>query len=514
MTRPVRLEKTDLLILMAFSLGVLLYHLLTSTLSGYGYFIDELYYISCSKRLAFGYVDHPPLSILVLAMSRWILGDSLPALRFLPALALATSVFMTGMITHRLGGTRAAIVIACLGTIAMPVYLVMGSFYSMNAFELVMCTILLYLIIRLVQDGNPAYWLAIGVLMGLGMETKHTMAVYGIVIVLGILLTPARRLVWNSWFAWGLLLCVLLLLPNVIWQYLHGFPSLEFYRNAMINKNIPREPFGILSDQALFSNPFAFPLWITGLVYFFVSKRIEPYRFLGWTYLALLLVMLLSQSSRPDRIGGIYPALFAGGAVAIQALSQRMTRRVATGAIIVMLITGLAIGAPLFTPLLSPPATHNYILAIGVPLSVESGKTSDPLPQWLGDRLGWRELALEVSRVYQSLGPEEQRKTVIVSTNYGVAGALELYGTEVDLPPVFATHNSYHLWGPPPDSSGTYIAVSVDRGDLVRRFERVDELGVQTCKYCTRPRQRIPIYVARGPRFSVAAEWPNLRIYN
>ena len=508
------LDKPDFLIAFSIALGLFLYHVILSTLPGYGYFIDELYYIACSKRLAFGYIDHPPLSILLLALIRLVLGESLPAIRVVPAFALAATVFFTGLLTGRLGGTRWAIVTACLAMVAMPVGLVMGSFYSMNAFEIAIWAVILYLAIRLLGEENPTYWVAIGILLGLGLEMKHTMAVYGIALMAGMLLTPARRLLRNRWFAWGVVSCAVLLLPNLIWQAVHGFPSLEFYRNAMVSKNIPKGALGILADQVLFANPLALPLWIAGLAVLLLSKRTEKYRSLGWTYCILLLVMILSGSSRPDRIAAIYPVLFAAGAVALHRIQPQTLRCWLTAAVVVLLSAGVLIVAPVFTPLLPPPTTSSMIASLGVPLSIESGKTRDPLPQWLGDRLGWRELAVEVSRVYRALPAEEQHNAVIISTNYGEAGALELYGEELGLPPVFATHNSYHAWGPPPDSVRTYIGVFVNRRDLERRFESLQEAGVQTCAYCTRPQQRIPIYVARGPRFSVTADWPSFKIFN
>lgn len=506
-----RFGKTDLLVALVIALCLLAYHIILSMRSEYGYFIDELYYIACSKRLAFGYVDHPPLSILLLAVIRRLLGDSLPAIRVLPSLALAATVFVTGMITHRLGGTRWAIVIASLAVVAMPAYLVMGSFYSMNAFEIVLVAIILYLTTRMLDEENPRYWVAIGVLLGLGLELKHTMVVYAIAIVLGLVLAPSRRLLWNRWFVWGIVCSFLLLLPNLVWQILHGFPSLEFYRNAMVNKNIPKDLFGILADQAIFTNPAALPLWITGLGFLLVSESAQKYRSLAWTYVFLMLVMILSRSSRPDRIAAIYPILFAGGAVAIQSIRPQILRRGLTGVMVVLLTAGFLIAAPLFTPVLSPQATNSMIRSLGLSLSIESGKTKDPLPQWLGDRLGWHELASAVSRVYHSLPPEEQVNAVIITSNYGGAGALELYGKEFGLPPVFATHNSYHMWGPPADSVRTYIGLFVDRRDLERGFESVQDAAVQTCEYCTRPQQRIPIYVARGPRFSITVEWPRFK---
>ena len=509
--QPIR---NNLLILTALSLSSFLYLMFASSFSRYGYFIDEFYYIACSKHLAFGYVDHPPLSIVLLAASRWLVGDSIPAMRFLPALGVAANVFLCGVITSRLGGTRAAIIIAPLATMVMPVYLLMGSFYSMNAFEPLIWTAILYFVIRLVQEGNNRYWLAIGLLMGAGLEMKHTMVLYGIALILGMLLTNARRYLWNSWFLWGMLSCFLLLLPNLLWQYLHGFPSIEFYRNAMVNKNIPRTPFSVILDQVVFANPFALPLLVAGLLYYFFSKEGAKYRFLAWTYLLLVVMMVFSGSSRPDRIAAMYTVLFAGGAVAIAKIRLPSARKLAAVSMVVVLVVGGMAVLPIFTPVLPPALVKQYLSTLGISFDLENGKMNEPLPQWLADRLGWHELAADVARVYHALPAEEQNNAIIVSANYGEAGALEFYGPEFGLPSVYATHNTYYLWGPPSDSVKTYIGVFVNPRDLETRFESVVEASIHTCEDCTRPQRRIPIYVARGPRFSVTAEWPKFKIYD
>jgi 4-amino-4-deoxy-L-arabinose transferase-like glycosyltransferase len=504
----------DCLILLGISSGLFLYFMLTAIFSGYGYFIDEFYYIACSRHLAFGYVDHPPLSIGLLALSRRLFGESLPAVRLFPSLAAAGTVFLTGMMARRLGGNRTAMIIAALAVIAAPVYMVMGSFYSMNVFEILMWTGILYLIILLVQQEQPKYWLAIGVLMGLGLEMKHTMALYAVAIVAGMLLTGTRRLLWNRWFLGGITASVVLIIPNLIWQYANGFPSIEFYRNAMLNKNIPTGPGKVVFQQILFLNPLTLPLWLSGLAYCLFSKEGKRYRFFGLGYALLLALMIVGQASRPDRIGSIYTVLFALGAVAITRAAIPVVKRIAVPAVIVLLAVGIVLATPVSSPLLPPPVLRSYLSALGISFDLEVGKMNEALPQWIADRLGWHELAAEVARVYHALPPEEQKNAVIVSTNYGEAGAMELYGPEFGLPPVYATHNSYHLWGPPPDSTRTYIGVFVPRRDFERLFERVEQAGVSHCEYCTRPQRQVPIYVARGPRFVASREWSGFKIYN
>src|SRR6266705_3273089 len=93
---------TEQKLIVFFGAVTLLIHFLNN--GRYGYFRDELYYIACGQHLAFGYVDLPPLSVLLIRLSRMLFGDSLFAIRFLPALAGAGTVALTGAIAQELGG--------------------------------------------------------------------------------------------------------------------------------------------------------------------------------------------------------------------------------------------------------------------------------------------------------------------------------------------------------------------------------------------------------------------------
>jgi len=139
---------------------------------------------------------------------------------------------------------------------------------------------------------------------------------------------------------------------------------------------------------------------------------------------------------------------------------------------------------------------------------------NDALPQWLGDRLGWKELTADVASVYYSLPAHEQRNCAIICSNYGDAGAIELYGASLGLPQVYSVHNSYHTWGPPSDSIRTYIVVHFQRNNFENKFESVEEAKIHTCTDCSTPQQCIPIYIARNPKFSIEREWPNFKIYD
>ena len=178
----------------------------------------------------------------------------------------------------------------------------MGSFYSMNAFEPLVWMLLLFCIVRILRGGNSRLWLLVGVLAGLGLELKHTSVVYLAALLIAILLTPARRLLWNRWAATAVVVCAVLVLPNAAWQVRHGFPSLEFYRNATINKNIPTPPLAVVASQVLFTNPGLLPLWLAGLAWLVASERGKPYRFLAFAYALLLAAMIGPiEPPSPDR---------------------------------------------------------------------------------------------------------------------------------------------------------------------------------------------------------------------
>src|SRR5713226_4333284 len=155
----------------------------------YGYFRDEFDYMACGDHLAWGYVDQPPLAPLLLKICRFLLGDSLRSIRLLPALASSAGVILTGMITRELGGKRFAVVLSALAFVVVPVYLSNGSLYTTNFLEPLLWMGCAYFAILAIKRNDPRYWLWFGVVAGVGLEEKYSIAVFGMAIVVGLLLT-------------------------------------------------------------------------------------------------------------------------------------------------------------------------------------------------------------------------------------------------------------------------------------------------------------------------------------
>ena len=208
----------------------LLLHLYTGR--HYGYFVDELYYLACSRHLAWGYVDQPPLIAWITWMARSVLGDSLPAIRLLPAVAGAGEVALAALIARELGGRRFAQGLAALATLVAPGILAADNLLSMNAFEPLFWMGCVWLLIRMVKTGNHRLWIWFGILAGFGLENKYSMLIFGAGIVLGLLLTAQRRALASPWFWIAGALAFLIFLPNLLWNIQHHFPFLEFNQRA------------------------------------------------------------------------------------------------------------------------------------------------------------------------------------------------------------------------------------------------------------------------------------------
>ncbi len=253
----------------------------TSFTPAYEYFIDELYYIACAKRLAFGYVDHPPLAPFLLRISGTLFGYSVTALRIVPALAGAAVVILTGLMAREMGGKRLAQAFAAITSIASPLLLTFFSFFSVNALEICFWTAALYVLIRMINTGQSRVWLAFGVISGLALLTKHTYVLFGGTVVVALAFSDQRNHLASGQFWQGALVAAALLTPNIVWQIANGFPSLEFYRNAMLYKNIPTPPLEVFLTQIVVMNPIAFPIWALGAWYLLFHTEGKRYRLVG-----------------------------------------------------------------------------------------------------------------------------------------------------------------------------------------------------------------------------------------
>jgi len=480
----------------------------------YGYFRDELYFLACSDHLAWGYVDFAPLVALLTRVSRFVLGDSLHAIRFLPALAQGAQIIITGLIARELGGKRFAIFLACLSVLLAPVILGNATRLSMNPFEPLFWMGAVYFLLRAILLNEPKLLLAAGALLGFGLENKHSTAFFLVSLTIGLLLSPSRRLLFTKWFWLAAALAFLIFLPNLIWQYAHHFPTLEALSNVRkTHKNIELPPLPFLRQQIMMLLPISAVVWIPGLVFLLFGSKVRNYRFLAITYLVFLAIMM-KLHGKDYYLAPIYPMLFAAGGVfweiTIAARTKLRWLKVALPASVFAL--GV-IATPLNVPILPVGKIAPYMNALGLEMSRTEVQDSGPLPQHFGDEFGWEEMVAATAEVYKSLPPEERAETGILAGTYGDAGAIDFFGPRYSLPKSISPHQNYYYWGPREYTGEILILLHYNLADAQRGCQSVQVGPTLNPKYAMQE-EHYTILVCRGSRLPLAQAWERLKVWN
>jgi hypothetical protein len=511
---PWRVSALDGRVLALLVVVKLVVHLISA--DRYGYFRDELYFLDLGRHLDWGYVDTAPL-IGLYAKLVLLLGGSLSILRAIAAVAGAARVALTMLLAREMGGGRFAQGFAGLCALAAPIYLGVDSILTMNGFESLFWMGCVFVVIRIVRTGDSRLWIWFGLLAGLGLENKHSTLFFCGAFAAGLLLTPERRELAKPWIWLGAGVALLVFLPNVLWQIRHGYPTLEDLDNVRrMGKNVVLSPIQFLGQQILLLHPLLLPFWFVGLVSLLVG-RLSRLRVLGWTYLVLLAVMI-AMKAKNYYLTPVYPMLFAAGAVAVEGSLERRTwarGRLWPKAILATYVVAAgAFLAPAILPILSPEKLLAYQRRIGVAPPKTEVRHEGPLEQRLGDQFGWEELVADVAKIYNALPPEERARTGIFASNYGEAGALNLFGPALGLPAPICAHQNHFYWGPPKRDPENLIWLQWDRAGVENHCRSVEQAGEHFHPWGMAEENR-PIYLCRGLKRPLADYWePDFKHWN
>jgi dolichyl-phosphate-mannose-protein mannosyltransferase len=488
----------------------------------YGYFRDEFDYIACGDHLAWGYVDQPPLIPFLIHISRAVLGDSLRAIRFVPALASSLLVVQTAFITRELGGKFYAVLLSAIAVVIAPQYLSNGSLLTTNCLEPNLWMGCAYFVILAIKRDDPRYWLWVGVIAGIGLQEKYSIALFVFGIVFGLLFTAQRRALLSKWFWLGALAMFLIFLPNLLWNIHYRWPFLQLMHNIRAEGRDVVLPAGqYFFQQTILTHPFAAPIWIAGLVAFFAWPPLKPYRVLGWSYVVCYSVLFILHGKN-YYLAPIYPMLLAAGAVVIDsALSgsepgrQPVRRPRLTWLKCVIAIVLLAAGAhlvPITVPVLPPDKFLAYTKTLPFKLPImEHSHARAALPQWYSDQFGWNEIVQETAVAWNQLAPEERKGCGIFAQDYGQAGAIDFLGRQYGLPKSLSGHQTWWLWGPRGYSGNCLIVLDDSREKLEKLFSSVQYVGTSADNPYALEKE-IDVFICRGSKFGTMADlWPRLK---
>jgi hypothetical protein len=470
--------------LAGFAVVALALHL--ATIGLYGYHRDELYLLACGRHLEWGSVDHAPITPALSRLAGFLLGESAYAQRIVAAVAGALVVWLTGLVTQRLGGNRAAQLLAMASVLIAPVFIFVRGVFTTNAIEHLACALAIYLTL-LALDGSRGAWLALGVVLGIGVLDKYTVLVFGLALAAGVVATPARAHLKTPWPYAGAVLAILICLPTIRWQYAHEFPAIDFMRDHYTARLRTVSLAAFFYEQPVILNPLSFAVAMVGLVAS-LRERAHP-RILGIMFLVAIAVFLASHG-KPYYLAPFYPAPIAIGAM-VCARHIGSWRPIA----LVWMVSG-AIAFACTVP----------VLPAGTARDLGLYRVNEEFVQFAD----WHEVVSQIASAYH-----EARAQGILTDSYGTAAAVERYGREFRLPPAISGGNGYYMWGPPSDPESV-IAIGYAPELLATIYRDVSPIGEVRDRFELDNQFDFPrvIYVCRGKLASLREKWPLLRRFD
>jgi len=383
----------------------------------------------------------------------------------------------------------------------------------MNPFEPLFWMGCIYFLLLASNRNQPKLLLWCGVLLGLGIENKHSTIFFIFALVVGLAATRWRRLLRSKWFWAAVAITVLLALPNFLWQVRHDFATYVDLSNVKrTHKNIELPPLPFIKQQIMMLNPVSVVVWGAGLGFLLFHREGKRFRTLGVIYLAFLAVMM-ALHAKDYYLTPIYPMLFSAGAVFWELFTQSRSRLDWLRVTLPLLIFGLGILVLPFTlPILSPDKVTPYLQKFGGQSKTETHHDG-PLPQHFSDEFGWPEMVQAVAGVYHSLPPDVRSKTGILAGNYGEAGAIDFFGGQYGLPKSISAHQNYYFWGPREYTGESLILLQWDRADAERWCNTYDE-GPSLTPQWSMDEEHFTIWICHGLKKPLPQMWDRLKHWN
>jgi 4-amino-4-deoxy-L-arabinose transferase-like glycosyltransferase len=458
----------------------------------YGYHRDELYFRMLKP--GWGYVDQPPLTPLIVHyVSR--VTDSPWAIRIPATLATMAAVLAVALLARELGGSARAQGITAWGFAFAAIPLVMGHLMLTSSIDFAVWPAVVLFAARAQLRGDPRWWLVAGVVVGLGMYNKLLLGMLVVSIAAGVAIVGPRRLLWSRWVLGSAALALVIGSPNLVYQATHHWPQVTMGR-ALADNNAGQVRVQMWPFLLILLGPPLVPIWVRGLVALWRRPGWRPVRFLPPAFLVLLALVFVAGTQFYYPVG-LMSTLFAAGCVDLVDSPTRPRWR----SLVVAVALNSAVSALIALPL--------------VPVTVLGDTPIPGINQSVGDQIGWPTYVRQVAAVYRKVPAAKPGHTVVITSNYGEAGAVARYGGRLSLPPVYSGQNQLYFQARPPGTATVVVVVGYAYPDLRGSFGacRVaghldDGVGVDN------EEQGGPIAICRNPTAPWRVLWPRFQHYD
>lgn len=436
---------------------------------------DEYLYAAMGKHLDWGYFSVPPLIGLFSKIASSLFGQTIFAYKLIPALLSAGIIVTTLLFVKELGGKLFAVLLAGCATLFSISMMRVGGLFQPVCFDVFFWTLSAYFVLKLIKNNEPRYWLHIGISIGIAFLNKYMIVFFAAGLIIAMASTSHRILIQSKYFILGAIAGLVIISPNIWWQYQHHWVVLhhleELKKTQLVNVSIS----DFLIDQIMMNINSVLVLLI-GLWALCLNKE-RPYRVFLALYLATMILFVLTNAKSYYSLG-LYPFLTAIGSYAVEKYIHQSKRALSIPILALTVLISLPV-VPIGLTLLPPEEMSKFMERVGSKTGIdrwEDGK-HHKMPQDYADMLGWCEMAQYVVRTYQGLPSKEKQQCAIYAENYGQAGAIDYYGSKSGIPTPISFSDAFLYWAPSEADFKTLIYVNDDTSGIKKMFANVRLMG-------------------------------------
>lgn len=492
--------KKYLPIIVSLSFLKLLIHLVGNR--NYGFHRDELLHLSTGEHFDWGYFEFPPFIALVSKVAYFFCGASLSGIRVFPTLAGVLILVLCCLIAKELGGKIKAVMLAGIAILSFVPYYRNHMLLQPVAFDQLFWTLSFYLLLKYFKSKSTKYLVYLGIACGLGLMNKYTFLIVVVGIVVGLIFYE-NGIVFKSkmLYVTGLITLVIFV-PNIVWQYEHGFPALLHFQKLKESQLNQKGTFDFVLGQL--AHPLTLALSLIGLYAYFFDSKLKEYKAFG-IVAAVIFITMWSMQSKDYYFFAIYPILFAAGAVKVEKLFQTDPK------------WNYAVAAVLFIPIVPFIPYDIPVLPISNFISYLDLKPEKDgrfiLTDDFADMFGWEEQVKVVDSVYQSLPINKRKECMIWAENYGEAGAIQILGKKYNLPNPVSSHGSFWTWGTGSSQGQICISIGNEKKVVDSVFTNFKLVKIIHHKYAIEEENNIPVYLCSNPKIDIKKNWKSLEKY-
>ncbi len=423
------------LLLAVFCIVNIILHLIGDYNSGFQG--DELLHIETGNHLAFGYMEFPPVIGWLAYLQNLFGSSSVFVHHIFSHIASLGIIIILGLTTKALGGKNRAVFLVLLCVIISPGFGRSQQLFQPVVFSQFFWVLSFFQLVRYVKTLNPRYLLYLTLSTAFGFLTKYDM-VFFIAGLISLLLFERTRKAALKYSFWNYILLFLLIVsPNIWWQWQHDFPVFQMFSRLYETQLNQLNILEVITDFVVSLNPLTAPIWIGGLVFMFWKKENQP---IAFSILISILFLAFSES----KFYYFFPVgltLLVFGGLWFEQKILTIKKWILYPVTFLLMVSG-AVMIPFGLAILP---LDPFIEFAGI--EKEGDLTPVPYIEYYS-KSKWDKTLSALKGVYDSLPQEEQKNSLIWGKHYSQAGAVNLFQKKYDLPHAFSYHGSFYLWAP------------------------------------------------------------------